>query len=284
MLSTRPLKERVLNNDVVEKLKEFALANDEDGVRALLRTRHCGSEEIAQAIYQLSRAGGRDAIEFLHPLLRDYPLHLDRLVQLHAACNFIWWVEDLLTKYNADINSAVTGYASAGLWMRVNALLARGAEKSCAIYGYAAGGHFSIIESQIGSDIEPYIVALTLGLEEGGHFATADSFMKLLASINRVDLRHELRFWLEEKFPDQADAIFDKAVELNRIKREYQMKYEMALELYDEVKAIEAKHQPWFYARFFSSDNNETQKKIMAEVLELMHKYDERHTIAALKR
>lgn len=290
MLSTRPLKDKTLNEDVVEKIKAFALKKNEDGMRALLRTRDCTSENLAKAIDGLLFADGsyamnlRDTIDFLYSLLKDYPLHIDHLVQLHARCNDVYRVDELLNKYGADINSAVTGYAAAGSWMRVNALLVRGAEKVCAIYGYAAGAHVQLIERMIGDDIEKHIVALKVGFEEGGHFSTAEKFMRLLASTNHVKLRNELRFWLEEKFPDQSAVIFDKAVELNRINRQYQMKYEMALELYDEVKAIEAKHQPWFYAKLFSSDNSDTQMKIKADVLELMHKYDERHTLAALKK
>lgn len=91
-------------------------------------------------------------------------------------------VEFLIKYFNANINSAVQGYAMCGDTKAVKNLLQRGAKKNAAVLGYAIGGSSKLVKDLLkeGANINWAVQ----GFGIGGHFNALTDLLKDGADIN----------------------------------------------------------------------------------------------------
>lgn len=272
--STRLKLNAEVNVAVAKALQQFTINRDEESIRNLLRQRSCGSEEVALAVSGLVSVN-EAALQFLHPILRDYHHHIDRVTEVYASLNKPALVTMMIDEYGADIDAAVSGYAAAGLWMRVNPLLNSGGNTASAIYAYARAGHVLQAENLVGQNITEYASFLISGFEDGGCFDTEENALRLFSQVENNRISKTLRLTLEKNHPDKAEHIVEKAAAIRQMRRDYQMSFELCLELFDQVKAIEANHQPSFFGRLFAEDSDTVRRKILDDVMVLMNSHAE---------
>ncbi len=206
---------------LIQPVIKFAQKCNTNAVNFLLRIR---SNLIHDALEGYARG---NHIEFVN-LCISKGAHLNRAVFGAACAGHQPLVDNLLARGGA-VKSAIVGYARGGFEAPVNDLLATNPQfTSLAVYGYAHGLHFKLLETLLAKKFN--VFDAIRGFRESGYMQNKNNFLYLLTMVENQKLRMEL-MRVATQYPRHFDTkgMLQESDKLKLIMKRHELNYFQAL-------------------------------------------------------